>query len=295
MAVEVTSLVVRSFDTDFIDTFWALNSQDSEAIESYDFFILRSIDGAAGPYHVIAGPFYNTFRFRDGDVNRLHKWRTYFYKIRLVHRATQKSREFGPEWIRAQPDRIALEIQRRESLLFREFAGRRVYHFPSLTFGQRCRHCWDQGPRDNTIAREVQTNCSSCFDRTYVGGFATPMAIYVQIDPAPIQTIKTDTKEFQLSATSARTSAFPPIQAKDMLVEAENRRWVVEKVSMTEKYRAIVRQELTLRELPRDDIAYAVPINADEQAIHLAARDLTRPMDLQVHEPVAVKDKLVAP
>jgi hypothetical protein len=293
--IEVVSMMARSYDLDHIDLFWTLNSQDSESVESYDFFILRSIDGAAGPYNVIAGPFYNTFRFRDGDVSRLHKWRNYYYKIKTVHRASQRTQEYGPEWIRATPDRIALEIQRREGMLFREFAGRLVYHFPKMSFGQRCKHCWDIGTRNNTIAREVQSNCASCFDTTFVGGYTTPMGIFVQIDPAPIQALKTDTKEIHVSQTTARTSAFPPIQAKDMLVEAENRRWVVEKVSMTEKHRAIIRQELTLRELPKDDIAYAVPIRADEKDLHLPARDLTRPMDLQPKQDTVVVDRLVRP
>jgi len=294
--INVTSISVRSYDLDYLSVFWKLNDQDSERIEEYDFFILRSIDGAAGPYQVIAGPFYNTFRFRDPDVQRLHKWRTYFYKIRMVHRATQTVREYGPEWLRSPPDRIALEIQRREALLWKEFAGRLIYHFPRMTFGQRCKHCWDTGPRGNSIARETIQNCASCFDTTFVGGYAKPMAIWAQFDPAPIQSIKTDIKEIHISNTTARTVAFPPIQARDMLVEGENRRWLVERVSTTEKSRAIIRQELVLKEFMKDDIAYAVPINADENLLHNPAREMTRPMDLEtIPQTARLPDKLVTP
>lgn len=294
--ISVTSISVRSFDLDHLTLSWRLNDQDSERVEEYDFFILRSIDGAAGPYRIIAGPFYNTYLFRDGDVQRLHKWRTYFYKVRMVHRATQRTQEFGPEWLRSPPDRIALEIQRREALLWKEFAGRLAYLFPRLTFGQRCKNCWDHGPRGNTIAREVQQNCATCFDTTFVGGYAKPMAIRLQTDPSAIQAIKTDTKEVHISVTTARTSAFPPIQANDMIVEAENRRWKVETVSTTEKHRAIIRQELKLKEYMRDDIAYAVPINADESAVYNPPREMTRPMGLQSPEDnIGLKDRLVTP
>jgi hypothetical protein len=294
--ISVTSILVRSYDLDHLSLAWSLNDQASERVEEYDFFILRSIDGAAGPFRVIAGPFYNTYRFRDGDVQRLHKWRTYFYKIRMVHRATGREQEFGPEWLRSPPDRIALEIQRREALLWKEFAGRLVYLFPRLTFGQRCKHCWDQGPRGNTIAREVTQNCASCFDSTFVGGFAKPMSLYMQFDASPIQAVKTDTKEFHVSMTTARTIAFPPIQARDMIVEAENRRWCVERVSTTEKGRAVIRQELSLKEYMRDDIVYAVPIMADEMTLHNPAREMTRPMDLQnIPDGIRMKDKLVTP
>jgi hypothetical protein len=290
--IEVTSIKVGSYDLDHLDIFWELDSQDQERIEEYDFYLLRSIDGAAGPYHRLAGPFYNTFRFRDNDVHRLHKWRQYYYRLRLIHRPTGHTKEFGPQWLQAAPDRIALEIQRRETLLFKEFAGRVVYHFPQLTFGQRCKHCWDRGPRGNTIARSVQQNCATCFDTTFVGGFARPMAIHMQIDPSPITPQRTDLKEHQFIVTTARTTMFPPVQPKDMIVENENRRWSVEQVSFTEKNRMKIRQELRLREYPRDDIKYAVPVAADIREIHTPERELTRPMSLQSRQPEPVDDRL---
>lgn len=290
--IEVTSILVRSYDLDHLDIFWTLNEQSEERIEEYDFFILRSVDGVAGPYESIAGPFYNTFLFRDPNVSRLHKWRQHYYKIRMVHRSSGREREYGPEWVQAEPDRIALEIRRREDLLFREFNGNTVFLYPQLTFGQRCRHCWDIGPRGNYIGRATQQNCSTCFDTTFVGGFAKPMSIFVQIDPAPEMNQRTDLKEHQFIQTSARCTFFPPLKHKDMLVEAENKRWLVEKVSFTEKHRAKIRQELVLREYAKDDIKMAVPINADLQRLHLSEKSLKRPMCLQFPEDEAVPDRV---
>jgi hypothetical protein len=106
----------------------------------------------------------------------------------------------------------------------------------------------------------------------------------------------TDNKEVHISATTGRTIAFPPIQARDMIVEETNRRWVVENLSTTEKHRAVIRQELKLRELPKDDIAYAVPINADINAEYVERRERTRPMDLQVGGGLRpIGDRLVRP
>lgn len=290
--IKVTSILVRSYDLDHLDIFWELDSQDSHRIEEYDFFVLRSIDGAAGPWTQLAGPFYNTFHFRDGDVQQLHKWRNYFYKLKVVHRLSGRTEEFGPEWHRAEPDRIALEIQRREAMLWRNFAGRLVFLFPRLTFGQRCKHCWDQGPRGNSTYRSVQHNCATCFDTTFVGGYATPMPVWMQFDPSPKTNQKTDIKEHQFSQTTARTILFPPIRPKDMLVERENRRWLVERVSNTEKGRAVIRQELVLTEYPKDDIAFAVPITADLRAEHTDKRLLTRPHSLQQPHNFGELDKM---
>jgi hypothetical protein len=288
--IQVTSIKVRSYELDFLDIFWELNEQSSERIEEYDFYVLRSIDGPAGPYRQIAGPFYNTFRLRDGDVQRLHKWRHYFYKIKWVHRASGREQEAGPAKLEAPADRIAMEIRRREHLLFREFNGRQVFHFPRYTFGQRCKTCYDQGPRGNSIARRTQQNCASCFDTGFVGGYATPMSIWVQFDPSPIEAQRTDLKEHQFIQTTARTTFFPPMKPKDMLVEAEDRRWRVERVSFTEKHRAKIRQELVLSEIPKDDVRFSVPINADLLMDHVGEKAMKRPMDIQFNDDEPVGD-----
>lgn len=290
--IEVISFRVRSYSIDNLDLFWTLNEQDDERIDEYDFFIYRSIDGAGGPFELIAGPFFNTFQFRDPNVQLLHKWRNYFYKIRLVHRASQKERYYGPAHLEAPPDRIAAEIQRRESLLFKELAGRAVIFYPKLTFGQRCRHCWDKGVRGNSIGRTVQQGCLTCFDTSFVGGYATPIIVHVQIDPSPNTEQKTDTKQHLINATTARTSSFPPIKSGDMIVEAENQRWLVDSVSYTEKHRATVRQELRLTMYGKDDIKYSVPVNMDLLYDNTPKRDFTRPMSLQNQPVQAVKERV---
>ena len=280
--IEVTSIRVKSFDLDHLDVFWELNHFDNERLEEYDFFVLRSTDGFGGPYDVIAGPFYNTFLFRDSGVRLIHKWRKYYYKIKTVHRSSGREREFGPEWHRAEPDLIALEIIRRETVLFKEHAGRQVILYPALTFGQRCKNCWDLGPRGNTIGRPVQQNCVTCFDTTFVQGFATPMLIHMQIDTSPIAPRRTDLKEHQPIVTTARSTIFPPLQPKDMIVEAENKRWVIEQVGFTEKARFKIRQEPRMTNLEKDDIKYAVPVNLELAKIHTPERNLTRPHSLQI-------------
>jgi len=289
--ITVTKLRIASYDLDHLDLFWEI-PETTEEIEAYDFFVLRSLDGAAGPFDIIAGPFYNTFNFRDPGVHQLHRWRSYYYKIRVTHRATQSTHEYGPAWLHAEPDRLGLEFQRRQNLLLQEFNGRYAFLFPALTFGQRCGNCWDTGPKGNTIGRATHQNCSSCFDTTWVGAFASPIGFYVQLDPTPKSVQRTDFEEHQFSVTTARTSAFPPIKPKDMIVEAENKRWLVNKVGGTEKLRSAVHQELELWELPKDDIKFKVPIDFDLLAEHSPARTKNRPMCLQSEIKEAIKDLL---
>ena len=287
--ITVTKLVVRSYDLDHLDLFWEI-PETTEELEAYDFFVLRSLDGPVGPFNQIAGPFYNTFQFRDPGVHQLHRWRNYFYKIRLVHRASGRAQEHGPVWLQAEPDRIALELQRRHGLLLQEFNGRYCFLLPALTFGQRCGNCWDTGPKGNTIGRATHSNCQSCFDTTWLGGFASPIGFWLQIDPSAKAVQRTDAEEHQFVTTTGRTINFPPLKPKDMIVEAENKRWLINKVTATEKLRSPVHQELELWELPKDDIKFKVPINYDLLAQHSPARTFNRPMCLQAELKEPVKD-----
>jgi hypothetical protein len=289
--ITVTKLYVRSFSLDCRDVAWEILGTDEE-LEGYDFYVLRSVDGAAGPFDTIAGPFYRTYSFRDPGVHQLHRWRNYYYKIKVVHRESEESQEFGPAWLQAQPDLLGLEFQRRASLLLQEFSGRVAFLFPVLTFGQRCRSCYDLGPKGNSLGRATHQNCCDCFDTTYVGGFAKPIKIYLQIDPAPRSVQRTDIEEHQFVMTTARTTAFPPIKPKDMVVEAENRRWLVNEVPLTEKLRSPVRQELKLWELPRDDVKFKVPVDYALDAQYSPRREMTRPMCPQADYVTPVKDLL---
>lgn len=276
----VTKLQVRSYDLDHLDLFWEI-LETTEDVEAYDFYVLRSIDGPAGPFNPISAAFYNTYQFRDPDVHLLHKWRTYYYMIRVVHRESGDTKEFGPEWLRAKPDLIGLEIQRRERLVFEEFNGRAVFLFPVLTFGQRCPVCWDVGPKGNTIGRSTHENCATCFDTTWVQGFASPTICYMQIDPTAKRPQKSDHGDSQIITTTARTSSFPPIKSEDVIVEAENVRWGVEQSAGTEKLRSTVRQELQLRRIRTSDIRYKLPVDYNLLAEHSPRRAFVRPMDLQ--------------
>jgi hypothetical protein len=290
--IEVTSLRVMSFDLDHLDIVWELANTELEH-DQFRFWVLRSIDGAGGPYEELTGPMWNTFRIRDPEVNRLHKWRNYYYKVRVKDMTTGDIEEFGPAFLQAPPDLISLDMQRREQLVFSEFNGRKVLVYPELTTGFRCRHCWDVGPKGNYLGRQRMQNCASCFDVSFVGGFTTPMIAHVQIDPAPSHVQRTDTSERAPVDTSARLSAFPPLKPKDMLIEAENIRWQVEKVSTTRKLRSVVRQELILHEIPKSDIRFKVPVNVDAfETDWSPSREFTRPMTMGNDPRTVVPDKV---
>lgn len=277
--IDVRAITVRSFDLDHLDIFWEVADTD-EDLSRYSFYLLRSIDGQEGPFEQISGPFDNTYRFRDPDVHRLYRWREYYYRLRVVSKDTDWEGEFGPEWLRAKPDLIALEMQRRNYLLFQEFAGRRCLMFPSLTFGQRCPACMDSGPKGNFIGRETHSNCKTCFDTGYAGGFASPIIVYGQTDPSTKSVQLLDTMEKVADQTTGKFGPYPHLKPRDVLVDPENARWRVEKVDMTKKNGAIIHQVPTLRKIPEGGVEYSLPVNLDLLEEPSPPREFTRPMTL---------------
>lgn len=274
--IDVINMKVGSFDLDHIDISWEI-SATNEDLTLYDFYLLRSIDGQEGPFHQIAGPFLNSFMFRDPDVHRLYRWREYYYKIRVVRRDDGKEFTTKAEWIRAKPDLIALEVQRRNYLLFKEYAGRKCILYPSLTFGQICPVCMDVGPKGNSIGRETVSNCKTCFDTGWVGGYATPVVIYGQVDPSAHAVQHTGTMEMAPDRTSAKFGPYPYMHPKDIIIDPENVRWRVDTVSFTKKNGAILHQIPTLSRIPDGSVVYSLPAEIDNGS---PEREFTRPMTL---------------
>jgi hypothetical protein len=274
--IQVTRFQVRSFDLDHLDLSWEL-ADTGESPLDWKFEILKSLDGPEGPFNLLAETHHNQYLFRDPDVSMLHKWRSYYYKLRLTGRQSGESIEFGPEWLRAEPDRIALEVARREQLLFREFAGRKAVLFPALTSGERCGNCFYVAESGNYTGRPHQQSCQSCFDTSFVGGYAKPIIIHIQFDPSTQMVQRSDLNERAQVDSTARMSSYPPVKPKDMLVDAENKRWQVETVTPTRKLGAIVRQELRVHQIPTADVRYRIVVEIDQPS---PEREFTRPMDV---------------
>ena len=130
------------------------------------------------------------------------------------------------------------------------------------------------------MGRRTRSKCPTCFDAGYLGGFLTPIECWIQIDPNPHHpSSNTIQGESQPKATSGRLIAYPPVKPKDIIVESNNNRWRVVTVNRTERLRASVHQELTLREINRGDIEYALPVTLDdlENTEFAAERNFTNP------------------
>jgi hypothetical protein len=256
--LNVTTLRAVTTDLDHVDVFWEVadyfnNQPNDEMILAYTFQVLRS-ESPAGPWDPLTVPFKDQYYFRDASPALLHKWRTLYYLLRVTDLRTNEVKDFGPTAQLPEPDLIALEIMRQEDMLFREWIGRKCWLFPIKTFGPRC-ICYDR-----VKGKRTRSNCVTCYDTGYLGGYMSPIECYVQVDPSANATQETPLGTQQTNNVSARLTAFPPVKPNDMLVESENRRWKAVTVASTARLRAVVHQELTLHEIPRGDVEYKIPI-----------------------------------
>ena len=276
--IQITKINVESFDLDFLDVSWSL-ADTSERLARYSIYVQKSVDGSEGPWREVAGPLPgNHTTFRDNDVNQFHNWRQYFYRLRIVDQETSLEYVSAAYSQVSAPDLIAIELKRRFELVLQEFAGRKVLLFPAITSGFRCPSCYVTSPQGFSIGRQTTQNCQTCFDTTFVGGFASPIVCYIQIDPAVRGIQRNDTQEQDRQDSTARMSGYPIVKPRDVIVEAENIRWEIQSMVPTEKSRSIVSQSVTLHRIPSSDIRYKIPVNWNESSFS-PKREFVRAMD----------------
>ncbi len=268
--IQVTKLYARSFDLDHMDVFWEIENFTGNILQ-FEFQVLRS-ESSFGPWEPVSPVFQDQYYFRDPSPPSMHKWRQLFYLLRIRDKVKNETKDFGPTSQSGEPDLIALEINRQEDVLLREFVGRRTWLFPVRTFGAYC-ICYDRA-----LGRRTKSNCLNCYDTGFLGGYCSPIECFIQFDPSGDQAVPTSLKDKQDGQTSARLISFPQVKPKDILVEAENTRWKVVSMTPTMRLRSVVHQELVLREVDKGDIEYKLPINLDLKNLEISAeRNFTNP------------------
>lgn len=253
----VKNIEVKSLTIDHLDIFWEIGDT-YEDTHDYTFTIERS-ESAMGPFDQISEPFSDKYFFRDVIVGLLHKWRQYWYRIKITKKSDSSVAYSEVVSLTAKPDLVASEVRRLELLVMREFTGRLCWIFPRRTWGQRCPDCWDK-----VMKSKLRDQCEACYDTGYAYGYLDPILQVVQFDPSAKADQPTQVAKTQQQDTSARAPYFPPLKPDDIIIEAENRRWKVKRVSTTQRLRAVLHQELTLHEIPKSDIEYRIPVRVDD-------------------------------
>jgi hypothetical protein len=279
----VCNIRVRSFDVDYLDVYWDVEPS-YEDINNFE-FVLEKSPAEFGSYEDLTKPLINRFHVRDNTVRGQRSYyNRIYYRVRAINRTTGESKVFpetGGVRLAALPDLAALEMARINNLKIKEFTGRKMWVYPKKRNGQRCAQCYDE-----TLQRRTRSNCGTCFDTGWVGGYHSPVETYGLIVSPNETTIHANFGNIDSENTTLVMGNYPELSEGDLVLEAENIRWrVSSSIGKTKKSRALVRQQATIHRIPNSDVDYRVPINLTEDEIKdlIASpeRNYTNPQTLE--------------
>jgi hypothetical protein len=257
VALDIDKFRVRTLDVARMEVTWETSSPTVDALD-YTFQVLRSESGE-GPWDPVTEEFSDRYIFVDARVPSSDRFRQLWYKLRVRRLSDNSTKDVGPAINEPEADLVAQYIRRAEQTVFTQAIGRQVWLFPRRTFGLRCTACWD--PK---LSAKKSANCAACFDTGFVRGYMNPIEVWMQIDPVAkahqLQAMQKD----QQQLTTARMTFYPVAKPGDVVIEAENKRWRVVGVTPSERLRAVIKQELTLRAIQPTDIEYKLPVKLTE-------------------------------
>lgn len=274
----IERLRVRSLDVDSNEVTWEVSGATQEDALDYTFQIFRS-ESPEGPFEPITQTFEERYIFVDRRLPAGDKFRQIWYRLRVTKKVDSTFQDFGPATRQAEPDLIANYVRRMEQTLFTQATARLCWLFKRRTFGMRCPSCWDP-----VSGKKTRANCLTCYQTGFLRGFLNPIEVWVQIDPEGKAQQNNAQQISQITMTTARMSFYPNISTGDVIVEAENKRWRVDKVTQSERLRTPLKQELVLFRINDTDIEYRLPINLDEALKDIQPsppRMFTNPTDIQ--------------
>ncbi len=256
MRLEVTALKSRSLDVDRNEVTWEVEASQVDALD-FTFQVLRS-ESPEGPFDPMTQTFSDRYLFVDSRIPPGDRFRQLWYKLRVVHKATNTIEDFGPVTREADPDLVAQYIRRMEMTAFTQVIGRQVWLLKKRTFGARC-SCFDRLTQKAKVS-----GCLECYGTTYTRGYHNPIEVWMQIDPSSKSKQLQQQQADQNTMTTSRMSFYPNVSVGDVIIEAENNRWRVQSVTRSERLRATIKQEMVLRHIVPTDIEYKIKLDLDQ-------------------------------
>ena len=253
--LKIDKLRVRSLDVGRKEVTWETSDSSADP-RDFTFQIFRS-ESPEGPFESITETFEDRYIFVDARIPGGDKYRQLWYRIRVTHKASAETEDTPSTTHEAEPDLVANYIRRSEQTLFTQVTGRKCWLLKRRTFGPRCPSCFD-----TVTQKRTRAGCHDCFDTSYLRGYLDPIEVWVQIDP-PAKTAKNNAQQTDHEVhTTGRLTFYPNVSPKDIIVETENKRWRVNVITLSERLRAPIKQELAdMIQIQSTDIEYQIPIN----------------------------------
>jgi hypothetical protein len=257
--ITIENLKVCTLSVDHNEVSWSVRVATIDVLD-YTFQVLRS-ESPEGPWDELSPAFEDGYIYLDNAVMSHHRYRQWYYRIRVRRKGTQEFWDSAPATQEQEVDLVGGEVRSHLTMLHREFIGVRCWVLPVRTFGPRCTSCYSVTARNKT-----RSGCRTCWDTSFVRGYMHPIETWVSIDPSPDVEQSTEAGKLQQTDTTARMPYFPPMKPGDVIVEsAAVRRWRVNQVSKPRHVGTATHQELGIHEIPQSNIEYGIEIKLCEE------------------------------
>lgn len=256
--ITIASLEVKSFTLDHLDIFWQIADTDEDLTE-YTFRVKRS-ESPEGPFEYISPALTETFSFRDDTVDLYSLWRIFYYQVEAVHVPTGTIGESYVGYLGVRPDLVAMELSRLYQVLLQSEIGLPVLILKRRTTGPSCPFCFDPVRK-----RSTDSDCLVCLGTAqYRGGFLLPIGTFINTSPSTKVVRVSNVSETEPSQKAFDMAGYPLMNAGDVIVDPENRRYRVNEVRNRSKRGFVHRQVLQVTELPRSDVIYRLAVDASK-------------------------------
>jgi hypothetical protein len=269
--IAAKNIRVFTLSRDSLTVSWEIENT-SESLSDYTIYILRS-QSEAGPFEVVSPAISAsaTDSFVDTGVNLYSKFRAYFYRVRVKLTSGDSYTDFGSSSIQevlkgeaagsvslgGLPDLEALEAIRRFDLAAKEYIGRKVLVLTRRTTGTRCSDCWDALKR-----RRTRSDCRTCYATGVVGGYYAPKQTFAVKPPTQNAAQLTGLFELEINDCIMWISSTPRVKPRDLVIDADGKRWRAVAVRRSEKLWSLTRQTVQLREISKDQVDYNIGVSS---------------------------------
>ena len=261
--ISLTTLTVTSYNRDLANVAWTIQST-SESLAGYtlSLYVSEAPSTDLGDYDLVAsGISASDYSYNDTTtVSGLYSDNRTWYYLAVVEKTSTgetSTQPSSPAYLKINTlSRPYTEILRQKNLVLERFSAREsLYFVKRRTWGTYCTNCWD-----TTLQRITVSNCPTCLGTGYVGGYFTPVTFNGMINPAPKYNEITMFGQFMPSDCLLYMTNFPVLTTQDVIVDAINRRWLVNDVRYLEFKGRVIEQQARLSKISIDDAIYTISI-----------------------------------
>jgi len=255
-------LICNSFEIETPIIYWQIE-YTSESYSPYRMDLYRG-ETFGQPINtmelVVSGlDFTSLYAYRDTSVSGMHTHaqRHFWYKAYIYNTSSSEGVWTAEATDDQSADKIGRRIWEYKNLALKSrYGGRQFVALKRKTYGDTCASCWD-----SYLQRRTEDFCATCYDTGISGGFYQPIAFQAMMSASPKRQQMMLWGGWRDGDAVIFTTHYPRFEARDIIVDLNNRRWEVVQVRTIEKGLVVIEQDMQVRKMPNDDIIYTFSVS----------------------------------